>query len=163
MKVVGKLKGVGIIGYSVLEDELKVFYDVYSIVVQFGFQKVLYIVQFLWWDLIFGFDLIGLYFFIESLMMLSVLQEFIMLCFKVFISYGFKVFIFLCDGVFLYLIVLKFFFGSLRVQFFVNVDVEILREWYKVEVLFIILEDLYRNLVFFMICRSYQVLENVIN
>lgn len=86
-----------------------------------------------------------------------------MLCFKVLISYGFKVFIFLCDGVFLNLIVLKFFFGSLRVQFFVNVDVEILREWYKVEVLFIILEDLYRNLVFFMICRSYQVLENVIN
>lgn len=76
---------------------------------------------------------------------------------KVLISYGFKVLIMLCDGVLLNFIVLKFFFGYFKVQFFVRFDVEIFRECYYVDVLFINLEDLLGNFIFLMICLSYQV------
>ena len=44
MKVAWNLKGAGITGYSVLEDELKVLHDVYSDAVQPGPQKTSYIV-----------------------------------------------------------------------------------------------------------------------
>lgn len=163
MKVVGNLKGAGITGYSVSEDELKVLHDVYSTAVQPGSQKASYIVQFLWWDLTFGFDLIGPYFPIESSMTSSVLQELIMLCLKALTSYGFKVSILSCDGASLYLTVLKLLSGSPRAQFPANADAETSREWYKVEASFIIPEDPHRNPVFLMICQSHQVLENVIN
>lgn len=100
MKVAWKLKGAGITGYSVSEDELKVLHDVYGTAVQPGSQKASHIVQFLWHDLTSGFDLIGPYLPIESSMTSSVLQELIMLllCLKALTSYGFKVSILSCDG-----------------------------------------------------------------
>lgn len=79
MKVAWNLKGAGITGYSASENELKVLHDVYSTAVQPGSQKASHIVQFLWRDLTSGFDLIGPYFPVESLMSSNVLQELIML------------------------------------------------------------------------------------
>lgn len=163
MKVAWNLKGAGITGYSVSEDELKVLHDVYSTAVQPGSQKASYIVQFLWRDLTSGFDLIGPYFPIESSMTSSVLQELIMLCLKALTSYGFKVSILLCDGASSNLTVLKLLSGNPKAQFPINADAETLRERYNVEASFINPEDPHGNPIFLMICPSHQVLEDVIN
>lgn len=72
-----------------VEDELFVLYDVYLFVIQSGCQKVSYIVQFFWCDLIFGYDMIGFYFLVFSLMDVNILLYFFMLCFKLFNVYGF--------------------------------------------------------------------------
>ena len=151
MKVAWNLKGAGITGYSVSEDELKVLHDVYGTAVQPGSQKASYIVQFLWRDLTSGFDLIGPYFPIESSMTSSVLQELIMLCLKALTSYGFKVSILLCDGASSNLTVLKLLSGSPKAQFPTYVDAETLRERYNVEASFINPEDPHGNPVFLMI------------
>ena len=157
-KVAWNLKGAGITGYSVSEDELKVLHDVYSTAVQPGSQKASYIVQFLGRDTS-GFDLIGPYFPVESSMSSNVLQELIMLCLKALSSYGFKVSILLCDGAPSNLTVLKLLSGNPKAQFPVNSDAETLRERYHVDASFINPEDPHGNLVFLMICPSHLVLE----
>jgi len=161
MKVAWNLKGAGITGYSVSEDELKVLHDVYSTTVQPGSQKASHIVQFLWWDLTSGFDLIGPYFPVESSMTSTVLQELIMLCLKALTSYGFKVSILLCDGASSNLTVLKLLSGNPKAQFPINADAETLRERYNVEASFINPEDPHGNPIFLMICPSHQ-LKNMI-
>ena len=124
MKVAWNLKGAGITGYSISRDELKVLHDVYGTAVQPGSQKASCIVQFLWWDLTSGFDLIGPYFPIESSLTSTVLQELIMLCLKALTGYGFKVSVLLCDEASSNLKVLKLLSGSPKAQFPTNFDAE---------------------------------------
>lgn len=62
MKVAWNLKGGGITGFTMAEDELPVLHDVFSSAIQSGCQKTSYIVQFLWRDLTSGYDMIGPYF-----------------------------------------------------------------------------------------------------
>ena len=162
MKVAWNLKGAGITGYSVSEDELKVLHDVYSEAVQPGPQKASYIVQFLWQDLTSGFDLIGPYFPVESSMTSHVLQEFIMLCLKALTSYGFKISILLCDGASSNLTVLKLLSGNPNTQFPCDANAATLRERFNVKASLINPEDPYGNPIFLMICPSHQVLENYI-
>ena len=109
MKVTSNLKGRGITGFTISEDELKVLHDVYNNTVQFGAQKASYIMQFLWREVMSAYDLVGPYFPIESSMASSTLTEFVMLCLKAFTSYGFKVAIILCDGASSNLTMLKIF------------------------------------------------------
>lgn len=56
MKVAQNLKGGGITGLTMAEDELPA---VYSSAIQSGCQKTSYIVQFLWRDLTSGYNMIG--------------------------------------------------------------------------------------------------------
>ena len=65
MKVAWNLKGGGITGFIMAEDELLVLHDVYSLAIQSGCQKTSYIVQFLWRDLTSGYDMIGPYFLLQ--------------------------------------------------------------------------------------------------
>ena len=58
MKVVWNLKGGGITGFTMAEDELPVLHDVFSSAIQSGCQRANYIVQFLWRDLASGYDMI---------------------------------------------------------------------------------------------------------
>lgn len=87
MKVAWNLKGGGITGFNITEDELKLLHDVYSSTLQYGAHKVSYVMQFLWRDITSGYDLVGPYFHIEKSIASSILTEFVMLCLKAFTAY----------------------------------------------------------------------------
>ena len=89
MKVAWNLKGGGITGFTMAEDELPILCDVYSSVIQSGCQKASYIVQFVWRGLTSGYDMIGPYFPVPNSMDANTLQQFFMLCLKSFSAYGF--------------------------------------------------------------------------
>ena len=148
MKVAWNLKGGGITGFTIPEDELKVLHDVYSSTVQFGAQKTSHVMQFLWRDITSGNDLAS-----------STLQEFVMLCLKAFTSYGFKVAIILCDGASSNLTVLKMLTGYERSQFPVNEAADTLHGKYYLDVSFSNPEDPLGRPIFAMICPSHQVLQ----
>ena len=116
MKVAWNLKGGGITGFTMAEDELPVLCDVYSSVIQSGCQKASYIVQFLWRDLTSGYDMIGPYFPVPNSMDANTLQQFFMLCLKSFSAYGFRVSIVLWDGASSNLTLLKMLCGSLTIK-----------------------------------------------
>jgi len=157
MKVAWNLKGAGITGFTMAEDELKVLHDVFNSTIQPGAQKASYIVQFLWRDLTSGYDVIGPYFPVESSIKSGVLQEFIMLSLKAFHGHGFKVTILLCDGASSNLSVLKVLTGHERAQFPVNHSGETLMDKYFVKASFPNPEDPYGRPIFVMICPSHQV------
>ena len=159
MKVAWNLKGGGITGFTIPEDELKVLHDVYSSTVQFGAQKTSHVMQFLWRDITSGYDLVGPYFPIEKSKASSTLQEFVMLCLKAFTSYGFKVAIILCDGASSNLTVLKMLTGYERSQFPVNEAADTLHGKYYLDVSFSNPEDPLGRPIFAMICPSHQVLQ----
>ena len=159
MKVAWNLKGGGITGFTIPEDELKVLHDVYSNTVQFGAQKASYIMQFLWRDITSAYDLVGPYFPIESSIASSTLTEFVMLCLKAFTSYGFKVAIILCDGASSNLTVLKMLTGYGRTQFPVNEAADSLYDKIFLDVSFPNPEDPTGRPIFVMICPSHQVVE----
>ena len=154
-KVAWNLKGGGITGFTIPEDELKELHDVYSNTVQFGAQKASYIMQFLWRDITSAYDLVGPYFPIESSIASSTLTEFVMLCLKAFTSYGFKVAIILCDGASSNLTVLKMLTGYGSTQFPVNEAADSLYDFPNPE-------DPTGRPIFLMICPSHQVVEIIL-
>jgi len=157
MKVAWNLKGGGITGFTIAEDELKVLHDVYSSTVVGGAKKASYIIQFLWRDITSGYDLVGPYFPIEASITSSTLQEFVMLCLKAFTAYGFKVVIVLCDGASSNLTVLKILTGYERKELPVNESADNLRDKFFLDVSFPNPEDPYGRPIFTMICPSHQV------
>jgi len=76
MKVAWNLKGGGITGFTMSEDELHVLHDVYSSAVNLSnANKAKYVVQFLWRDLTSSYDMIGPYFPVENSIDSNILQE----------------------------------------------------------------------------------------
>lgn len=95
------------------------FYDVFmSVGEDFDQQKILYIFQFLWRDLIFCFDVIGFYFICVSLWDYKFFLECVMRIIQVFILYQFYVRVLVCDGVLLNFVFMKFFCGYEYEQLF---------------------------------------------
>ena len=151
------LKGAGITGFAMDEEELKVLHDVFSSVSQPRAQKASYILQFLWRDLT-GYDAVGPYFSIASSVGSGTLQEAIMLTLKAFHAHGFKVAILLCDGASSNLSGLKIFTGHQRAQLPVSDSGSTLREKYLLKAYFPNPEDPFGWPIFVMICPSHQVI-----
>lgn len=157
MKVAWNLKGGGITGFTMAEDELPVLHDVYSLVIQSGSQKASYIVQFLWRDLTSGYDMIGPYFPVPNSIDSNILQEFFMLCLKAFSAYEFRVAIVLCDGASSNWTLIKILCGYPRAAFPIDDEAEDLRARYHSNVSFTNPEDPSGCPIFAMICPSHQV------
>ena len=157
MKVAWNLKGGGITGFTMAEDELPAPHDVYSLAIQSGCQKTSYIVQFLWRDLTSGYDMIGPYFPVANSMDSNTLQEFFLQCLKAFSVHGFRVSIVLCDGASLNLTLLKMLCGLPRKALAVNDDEVDLSAKYYADMSFTNPEDPSGNPIFAMICPSHQV------
>ena len=158
MKVAWNLKGGGITGFTMADDELPTLHDVYSSAIQSGCQKASYIVQFLWRDLTSSYHMIGPYFPVPNSMDSNILQEFFMQCLKEFSAYGFRVSIVLCDGASSNLTLLKMLCGYPRAVLPVNDDSEDLPVKYFADMSFTNPEDPSSNPVFAMICPSHQVI-----
>jgi len=158
MKVAWNLKGGGITGFTMAEDELPTLHDVYSSAIQSGCQKASYIVQFLWRDLTSSYDMIGPYFPVPNSIDSNILQEFFMQCLKELSAYGFRVSIVLCDGASSNLTLLKMLCGHPRAALPVNDDAEDLSVKYFADMSFTNPEDPSSNPVFAMICPSHQVI-----
>ena len=150
MKVAWNLKGGGITGFTMAEDELPVLHDVYSSVIQSGCQKASYIAQFLWRDLTSGYDMIGPYSPVPNSMDANTLQKF-------FTAYGFRVSIVLCDGASSNLTLLKMLCGYPGAVLPVNDAAEDSRARYFIDMSFTNPEDSSGNPVFAMICPSHRV------
>ena len=157
MKVAWNLKGGGITGFTMAEDELPALHDVYSLAIQSGCQKTSYIVQFLWRDLTSGYDMIGPCFPVANSMDSNTLQEFFLQCLKAFSAYGFRVSIVLCDGASSNLTLLKMLCGLPRKALAVNDDEVDLSAKYYADMSFTNSEDPSGNPIFAMICPSHQV------
>lgn len=156
MKVAWNLKGGGIAGFTMAEEELPVLHDVYESAMQSA-QKASYIVQFLWRDITSGYDLIGPYFPVASFINSNILQEFFLLTLKAFNAYGFKVVIVLCDGASSNLTLLKMLCGHPRAALPVDTNATSLRARYHIDASFTNPEDLNGYPIFVMICPSHQV------
>lgn len=158
MKVAWNLKGGGITGFSMAEDELCTLHDVFSSAIQSGCQKASYIVQFLWRNLTSSYDMIGPYFPVPNSIYSNILQEFFMQCLKEFSAFGFRVSIVLCDGASSNLTLLKMLSGYPRAVLPLNADAEDLSEKYFADMSFTNPEDPSSIPVFAMICPSHQVI-----
>jgi len=159
MKVAWNLKGGGISGFTLSEDEVQSLHDVYSAAANVSSaKKAKYILKlFLWRDLTSSYDLIGPYFPVENSIDSNTLQELFVITLKALSSYGFRVSIVLCDGASSNLTLLKMLCGYPKAALETNTTASDLQSRYKVNASFINPEDRHGNPIFVMICPSHQV------